>query len=313
MKKKIFILGLSICFIFASFLLNFQLDANEKAYAFNTNNQFVVVIGNGKVEASPDNANLNFGIKIQKPSIKEGQEEMLNIYNNICEKIKQIDENAVVYVNYSSCYPVGKNGIVNYEFNYDITVNTKNLDTVDSIISTASENGATSFYSSCYTLENKQELYNQALKTAKENAIEKASSLYSNLTLKELFEVSIYSYNQGTKDGKIIIEAKVKARFELLNDTTMEDDNKIPNQDVNDEVNEDGVENDEVTNQQSQNNEYAEKNETTNSDLKNEEIVDNSKNNVGDNHITEEEMGDISNEEKSVYENNKDMPFGISY
>ncbi len=293
MKKKIFVIGLIFALFITGIIFKGVLSTNEKVFALEANKQFVVVIGNGTVETVPDCVKINFGIKLRADSIKEGQEKISQIYDNISTKIKEIDANNTIFVNFSSSYPVCEHGIQSYEINYDISVKSNNLENANQIIEVATENGATSFYNTIYSLENQQNLYNDALIKAKENAIEKANALYSNTNLKELIEISVYSFSQGNKDGKIIVEARVKARFELnneventTNDNTIQEDTTI--NDANNDIL--PSEND---------------NNFTEDYNNNDNIIDDNYNNINN-----EDSNEIIEEQTSQ---EKDKPFGLSF
>ncbi len=297
MKKKIFVMGLIFALFVSGILFSGTISPNEKVFALNANKQFVVVIGNGKVETVPDSVRINFGIKLRADSIKEGQEKISQTYENLVAKIKELDANSTVFVNYSSSHPVCEHGILSYEFNYDISVKSNTLENADKIVALASENGATSFYNTVYTLENQNSIYNDALIKAKENAMEKANALYSNTNLKELIEISVYSYSEGGKDGKIMVEARVKARFELNNDNTVNDSNdSFNNQDTS---NDNATNNDNTINDETMPNENDFNNDTTM--------------NEDNNNIVQDESN--STYEQPTFEDNneKDKLWGLSF
>ncbi len=293
MRKKILVIGLIFTLFITTIIFNGVLSANEKVFALEDNKQFVVVIGNGKVETVPDNVQIGFGITIIEDSLQEGHEKISQIYDNISTKIKELDASSNVFVNYSYTMPVCEHGIQKYEFNYDVSVKSKNLDNADKFMQIASKNGATSFSNIIYTLENQKEIYNNALLQARDNAIEKANALYSDTNLKELIEISVYSYSEGSKDGKIIVEAKVKARFELNNDI---------------------VENN--------TNDSTSKEDTTNIDLPNDNLTsendnllpeDDFDNNIDNNGELNNQEDNSLIEEQTFEENEKDKLFGLSF
>ncbi len=308
MKKKILVFSLILALFISGFVFSGTLSTNEKVFALNDNKQFVVVIGNGKIETAPDNVKINFGIKLRADSIKEGQEKISQIYDNITTKIKEFDASSTAFVNYSSSYPVCEHGIQSYEFNYDISVKSNTLENVNQIITIASENGATSFYNTVYTLENQEQIYNDALIKAKENAIEKANSLYSNTNLKELIEMSIFSYSEGSKDGKIIVEARVKARFELNNDT-------VENDNTNNDTSNENTTNDNLINEDNTNtNDNFIDNPDYNIDTPTDEDIYNNDTTLNNDDYTNNQDNSSLTEEQSTFEDTKkDKLFGLSF
>ena len=236
MKKiMIFVLILATSLSFLFVTPNKQIKAEcEDKYAF--------VIGTGVIDVVPDTVLINFGIQKISESLKDGQENISNTYNKIIEEIKKLDEESDVYLNYSSCYPTCENGIQGYEFCCNITVKTKKLDLINDIIKTAGENGVTSYYNTSYSLENTQELYNQALNLAKENALKKVNSLYENVEEKEIYELSVYSFSN--ENEKIKIEAKVKVKFAICDENTNKNQNEVINTYNDEKIEEEKTEND---------------------------------------------------------------------
>ena len=226
MKKimiYVLILATSLSFLFLTPNIQIKAECEEK-YAF--------VIGTGEINVVPDTVLINFGIQKISQTLKDGQENISNTYNKIIEEIKKIDEESDIYLNYSSCYPTCNNGIQGYEFCCNITVKTKKLELINDIIKTAGENGVTSYYNTTYSLENTQELYNQALNLAKENALKKVTSLYKNVEEKEVYELNVFSFSNGNE--KIKIEAKVKVKFAICeenNEKIPQNNEKVPQND----------------------------------------------------------------------------------
>ena len=127
-------------------------------------------------------------------------------------------------INYSSAYPVQNSPVCEYQFNCNFSIKTKELSQIDNIIKKASEAGINSYNNVCYTIDNKTNAYNEALKIAKENALNKVSALYTNAVLKELQEVSIYTYTAPNAEGIISVEARLKAKF-IVNSNNIANDN----------------------------------------------------------------------------------------
>ena len=187
---------------------------NDKVLAFaDDEKQYVCVFGHGEVESKPDCCEINFGLKIRGNTFKEGQEKLTETYDNFSSQIKEVDEEAEIFVCYSSCYPSFEKEIQGYDFHSNICVKTCNLDEVEKILNIAGENSISSLNGIDYKLEDKQSLYNEALKNAKADAEQKAKAINENANLQDLFEVSVTSFSRGDKDASIKVEACVKARF----------------------------------------------------------------------------------------------------
>lgn len=232
MKK--FFISFVLIFIF-TLTLSLGRNLNDGVvFADNDFKQYAVINGTGEILASADTIKMSFGIRLRDDDISNGQSKISETFNNICTKVKEIDESANCYVSYSSCYPVSENGLSSYEFSTTIMVVSKNLNLENDIIKVASENGATSYHHTQFVLDDKQTLYNDALKKAKDNALEKAKSLYSDVTMTELCEIDVYSYQDG---GQIKIEASVRAKFVITNDTqSQQSQTEDVNYTVSDEI-----------------------------------------------------------------------------
>ncbi len=228
MKKNI-IYGLLFTLIITMIFATTSVPENKPTYAEEQNVQYVTIMGVGEVETAPDVAEINIGIQKLADSISNSQTKMNETIETITNKIKEIDADATLTVNYSSCYPVSNNGVPNYESNCNISIKTKQLDKVNSIIESCSNAGATSFCNIHYTLEDEKNLYNQALVKAKENSYSKATVLYDNVTLKDMCEVSISTFRNNSMENTIVVTAFVKARYVINNETNSTTDNETQN------------------------------------------------------------------------------------
>lgn len=233
MKNKI-IYGLLFAFIISMLFTTTNISENKPTFAEEEKIQYVTIMGVGEIESAPDTAQINIGIQKLSDSMFGSQTKTNEIIDTITNKIKEIDGDATLTINYSSCYPVNNNGITSYESNSNISITTKQLDKVNNIIKSCSDAGATSFCNVCYTIENEKELYNQALIKAKENSYTKATALYDNVTLKDLYEVSISTFRNNSIENNIIVKAFVKAKY-IINSSNTEDN---INEGINDQTNE---------------------------------------------------------------------------
>lgn len=204
---------------------NLELNStNTKGFAEILENiQLITVLGEGIYITNPDTAEISFGIQTRAKTIAEGYEEIKSIYSKFIETLNSIDNISTqsFVINYSSAYPVQNSPVCEYQFNCNFSIKTKELSQIDNIIKKASEAGINSYNNVCYTIDNKTNAYNEALKIAKENALNKVSALYTNAVLKELQEVSIYTYTAPNAEGIISVEARLKAKFIVnSNDST---------------------------------------------------------------------------------------------
>lgn len=214
MKKKIFFT--IICLLIISTILFglIKTSNNDLTLFAQTQNQTVSLIGKSEIFAKADEMKINFSIQTRADTIIEGQNKIMNILENLKSKVNEIDNNSNVFVNYSSCYSISEGGICGYEFNYNISVKSQKLDKLNDIILASGEAGVTSFHNACYSIKNYENLYFEALNQAKENAIQKAKSLYSNIELTKLTEKACYVTCENEGEN-VKISAQILANFTL--------------------------------------------------------------------------------------------------
>lgn len=207
-KKKIkftIIFALLLCAIF-SFVGN-----NNKVCAEDI--QMMIIEGESKIEISADYCLLSFNIKAKEQDFEGGQKKISDTITEIKEKISEIDENNVVYITYNSCYPVYNESLVTYDFSCSFNVKSNSINNCDKIIKTVGQLGQISYYGTEFKIDNTQNKYLEALKLAKEDAINRAKNFNQDSELKAIVGTNVYSYSSYEKNGKIIIEARVKGIF----------------------------------------------------------------------------------------------------
>ncbi len=231
--KKTFISLILVAIMCLSFGAMFT--QNEPIYA-DEDCIYIMTMGYGEVLTQADMMEMNFSVTTISDKLDNGYSEITQKMEEIKNAITQIDSQAKVNVCYTSSYPIFNGGVNQYKFHYNFVVTTNNIENKDKIISTISENGATSFQGCRLMLEDKQEIYNEALANAKADAEQKAKALYTDVTLKEMFEVSIYSFEHN---GEIKVEACVKAKFQVNGNAQPsqlpEEDTTVPPQTQGDE------------------------------------------------------------------------------
>lgn len=223
MKKTIIsiLMVVAICLT----LTGFQTNDNQPIFA-SEDSQYVMTIGCGELTTKADTIKFNFGITKLTSTPKDGNDEINEIIDNLKNSLSQLDSEATLNIEYFSSYPISNSGICQYQLNCNFSVTTKNLDKRDDILTTIMQNETTSFYGTTLELTDKQDIYNQALLSAKDDAQQKAQALYGDVKLLAMHELSLYSYEQN---GEIKIEAQVKAIFK----TQTQEENTSPALDEN--------------------------------------------------------------------------------
>ena len=217
--KKIKIL-ICFCLIFC-FALCFNIKENSKniSYAEEENRPtFVSVVGFGKCEAVCDMVKINFSLQSICENFAEAQTKSNDDLLNITQKIQEIDKNAKINIIYSSCYPTNSEGIQSFYSINDIVIESECTGCVEKMVEVLQGYQNISFYGVKYSLKNCEEYYKNALLDAKENARQKASSLYQNVELIDLTEVDIFATCQDSQNCNIVIKARVRAKFCVSNE-----------------------------------------------------------------------------------------------
>ncbi len=146
------------------------------------------VVGEGKVEITPDTAYLTAGIVVDnKPNVQEVSKEMDKINNKIINELKNfgIDKkdiktsNYSIYPNYK--YENNENLISGYNGNATIEIKIKDVNKIASIIEIVTQAGANQIQGVRFSIDNpekyREEARNIAIKNAKEQAEKIAKSL----------------------------------------------------------------------------------------------------------------------------------------
>ena len=224
-KSIIFIASLLLCII-AMFCLNTKI-----VYAETTNTNEIVVIGVGEINYAPDMATISFGIVSSGQSVEECQKQNVDKLQTLSQALKDygIEENNIITKNYNVTQKYDyTNGaqFVGYQSTYYIDIKTTDLNNLGQLVSKVLDNGANAFYNIQFGINNYNDVYNQALILALENAQNKAQVLtgQENLNIKNIKELE-YCYMPQAKlqmsyngmdmfSGNITISASIQVTFE---------------------------------------------------------------------------------------------------
>ncbi len=212
--KKIIFFSLILCVFVFSCVVNI----NSIKVLAESGNIFASVLGYGKCEASCDQMEINFCLQNACESFALCQENNNKIIDELTAKVKEIDSGANLVIKYSSCYPAMNASVASYFYSVDLCISSSCLDCVDKFVEILGDYSNISYYGITYQLKNKTECYNNALMLAKEDAKQKAKSLYQNASLVDLFEVDILTSCDCYEPYKLCIEARVRAKFVVENE-----------------------------------------------------------------------------------------------
>ncbi len=151
----------------------------------------LAVIGEGKVEVSPDTAYVDAGITVDnRGTVKEVQDTINTINNKIINALRDIGiektdiktSNYSVYPNYK--YDNNINTINGYNGNATVEVKVRNTQTVSQVIETVTSAGANQIQGVRFTIDKPEVFREEARDKAIANAREQAEKMAKNLGIK---------------------------------------------------------------------------------------------------------------------------------
>lgn len=160
------------------------------AYAAD-NNGTISVIGLGEVEVAPDTGNLNLGFRTMDADLAKAKADMTGKMDALIEALKKFDisekdiqaTQLYIYPNYATSSN-GKTALQGYDVARSITVVFKDLTKTDAILDASIRAGANTFNGLNFSYSNENELKQQALNKAINNANEQADFLSKSFGVK---------------------------------------------------------------------------------------------------------------------------------
>lgn len=236
--KKFYIVGLSIliaicaCFGVLSIASNVN-HVSAEVYA-EDNFASICVIGEASTEISPDRAKITASIQTLSSDMQESKDKNFEILDCAINALVDFGvERESIITQYFSCRPSYDNGYGREIQGYYATTNfsfcINNLENIKGAIDVITECGVTSVCNINYEVSNYEEIYNQTMIEALENAKVKAGKLVEGdgeLPVLSINEEYVYCCGNLYKDysdamvennlvGKITINAKLKVEFAL--------------------------------------------------------------------------------------------------
>ena len=191
------------------------------------------VIGNATKNVSPDSAMITAVIETLDMDISKSKDANFEIFDNVLAALKEagVDENKIVLDSFTSYpsydYNAGKT-LIGYYSITTFTFDVDNLDNIKTYIDTITEKGVTSIRNINYQLSNMDEVYQDVLLMAIDNAKAKAEKVTGGqeLIVKGIKEEYVYScstlyraYSDSLENnalvGNIEVSAKVTVEFEI--------------------------------------------------------------------------------------------------
>ena len=221
MKRKSFMLGMTLFFAISVILFSFSLVGKSLAAGESSDQptkRTVNVSGQGTIKASPDIAYVTVGVITEHADAKTAQQNNAKAMGDVVNQIKNsgVKSEDIKTVNFS-IYPrsdynqkTGVSKIVGYTVNNLVQVTVRDMTSVGNILDIASANGANVANNISFGLSDYEKYYNQALKDAVTKAKVRAGtmaealgiSLKTPVTVTENGGYSPPAYNYGMYDMK---------------------------------------------------------------------------------------------------------------
>lgn len=155
----------------------------------NVKNNLMTVYGKGNIRVKPDIAVASIGVIVENKDLKVAQAESIEKANRILDTLRRmgIKERDIKTENYTITpeydYIEGKQVFRTYKITNTFRVTLRDLSRIGEIIDAAVASGANVVNNITFTIDNPEKYYNQALKIAVRNALEKARELGETLNV----------------------------------------------------------------------------------------------------------------------------------
>lgn len=172
--------------------------------------------GEGKVSATPDLATATIGVRTLKDAVSDAQEENTTKVNNLIQAIRSLGveqkdiqtQNYQIYPQYD--YTQSGRELNGYEVYQSVEVKIRNLDNVGEILSVAGQNEANEVSGVRFTIENPENLREQARELAMDNVMEKKKALERSAGIK-LGDIVGYYENDASKNFPVTYDARLES------------------------------------------------------------------------------------------------------
>ena len=218
-KKPIAIVAIILLIILAIYLLVLTWNAvKQHDYIGRTEQQIytITISGEGKITAIPDIAQISLGIETQKLKVVDAQKENTEKMNEIIKELKGLDIEAKdIKTSQYSIYPrydwnEGRQILRGYQVNQTVSVKIRDLDIIGDVLDMAAQKGANQVGSLNFTIDEPEDLRQEARIEALANAKEKAEALAKVADVKL---GKLVSFNESTGGSPVywdygLMEAK---------------------------------------------------------------------------------------------------------
>lgn len=196
-------ISLAIMLILGS-IFALQSTEHSNLYADEAKVKLLSVTGKGEIKAEPDIAYINLTVKTINKDIKKAQEENAKLMNKVIQEIlaQKVERKYIQTSDYfiQERYDWTKESQVfkGYELRNSITVKIKDISKAGQILDKATKAGANLVGGISFDVENREELYREALKIAMKSAQLKADAILSSFGAKA---TQPYSISEGLQEN----------------------------------------------------------------------------------------------------------------
>ncbi len=179
-------------------------------------NDVFSVNGEGKVSVAPDIAYTSLGVEAQGPTVKQVQNSLNISINSVIDALSKIGikKEDIKTTQYSISpmydYTNGRQKLTGFQAHSSVRITIKNLDLVNSVIDTATANGATNVGSITFDVEDKEKALNDARDLAVKDAKKKATDA-ARIAGFSLGRVINYYESEGSQPRPIMYAAEKMA------------------------------------------------------------------------------------------------------
>lgn len=232
-QKLVLLIALLLgVFLFASTIKAFR-ESRFAGSGLNATNT-ITVSGTGEVNKSPDTAKVSFSVRAEKKVLKEAQDEVSSKISKIKSELieKGIEEKYIKTDSYTSypqydynqarCYatycPPSTPTLRGYEVSHSITLNIKNLESVESVLAILATNTVTDMSGPSFGFEDDKAVTREARDIAIADAKGEAEKLAKSLGVK-LVRIVSFSENGGGYPMPMYAKAEMGVAMDM-NQTT---------------------------------------------------------------------------------------------
>ncbi|MDO4799422.1 MAG: SIMPL domain-containing protein [Bacillota bacterium] len=189
-NNKISVLAIALIVVSAVILGGMQMSGAQVPSNEMASKRILSVEGEAAIQVKPDQATLVIGVRTEKINSKEAQEENTKKMNAVIDALKKagVADKEIQTSNYNMYatrdYRNGEQGVQYYVVQHSVEVRAKKLDLVGTLIDVSGAAGANEFQGVQFSLENSEEVYNQALAKAYQAAQKKANVLATAMNVK---------------------------------------------------------------------------------------------------------------------------------